>query len=84
MGRIISNGITYAGATGFNEQILGDFAQEYDSTKTYAVGDFVIYNQLLYKCTTTISTAEAFNSSKWKQTTCGEEISATNSNLTKL
>ena len=37
----------------------------YDSTSTYAVGDYCIYENTLYKCTTAISTAEEFDSSKW-------------------
>ena len=40
-------------------------ADPYDSTSTYAVGDYCIYGTLLYKCTTAVSTAEAFDSNKW-------------------
>lgn len=43
-------------------------ADPYDSTSTYAVGDYCIYGTLLYKCITAVSTAEAFDSTKW--TTC--------------
>lgn len=40
-------------------------ANKYDSTSTYAVGDYCIYNTLLYKCITAVSTAETFDSNKW-------------------
>lgn len=38
---------------------------EYDDTSTYALGDFVTYNNNIYQCKTTISTAEAWNSAHW-------------------
>lgn len=41
-------------------------ASEYDSTKTYAVGDYCIYRGFVYVCITAIQTAEAFNNSKWQ------------------
>ena len=44
---------------------LSVIAPSYDSTSTYAVGDIVIYNGVLYKCTTAISTAEAWDATHW-------------------
>lgn len=32
----------------------------------YAVGDYCIYNNILYRCTTAIQTSDAFDSSKWE------------------
>lgn len=49
-------------------------APEYDSTATYAVDDYVIYGGKLYKCTTAVSTAETFDSTKWTATTVMAEI----------
>lgn len=37
----------------------------YNSSKTYVVNDFAIYNNKLYKCNTAIITAEPFDSTKW-------------------
>jgi hypothetical protein len=37
----------------------------YDSTATYAVGDFCYYENELYECNTAISTAEAWNAAHW-------------------
>ena len=50
---------------GHGEIALNNFAPAYSASSTYAVGDTVIYKGQLYKCTTAISTAEAWNSSHW-------------------
>lgn len=42
---------------------------EYDSTKTYAVNDLCTHSGTLYKCTTAITTAEAWNASHWTEVT---------------
>lgn len=44
---------------------LGLNVDTYSSSSTYAVGDMVVYNNTIYECTTAISTAEEWNSSKW-------------------
>lgn len=53
----------------------------YDNSKSYAVGDYCIYNNKLYRCITAIESAEAFNVEKWEQTTVGKEVKQLNSNL---
>ena len=55
--------------------ILGNLASEYSTSKTYAVGDYCIYDSKLYKCTTAIATSEAWTPSHWTVTDCGSEIS---------
>ena len=55
-----------------NDTVLG--GEAYDSTATYEIGDVCIYNDTLYKCTTAITTAEAWNSSHWTATTINDEI----------
>ena len=53
----------------------GSLADFYSSGKTYAIGDYVMYfgqgwqSSVLYKCTTTISTPEAWNSNHWDEVT---------------
>ena len=42
-----------------------DFAPAYSSSSTYKLGQLVIYNNKLYKCTTAITTAEAWTSGHW-------------------
>lgn len=51
--------------TGAINQLLANVAAAYDSTQTYAVGAFVTYNGQLYKCNTTVDTAETFDPTKW-------------------
>ena len=46
----------------------------YDSTKTYAVGDYCIKDNVLYRCTTAISTAEEWNAAHWIATTIEGEL----------
>ena len=58
-------------------------SDEYSETSTYAVGDYCIHENILYKCKTAITTGEAFDSNKWVQTTCGTEFRGLNSNLDK-
>lgn len=44
---------------------LGLYSDTYDSTKTYAVGDMVIYKHIIYECTIAVTKTENFDSSKW-------------------
>lgn len=48
-------------------QTLGNFANKYDATLTYAVDDCVLYAGILYKCIVAISTPEAWDSTHWEQ-----------------
>ena len=59
-------------------------SDEYSATNTYAVGDYCIHENVLYKCKTAITTGEAFDINKWVQTTCGTEFGELNSNLADL
>lgn len=55
-------------------QTNGLIAPVYDSTKTYDVGDYVIYNNDLYRCTTAITTAEAWTAAHWTQVALGDDV----------
>ena len=59
-------------------------APEYSSSSTYAVGDFVIYDGLLYCCTTAIETAEAWTAAHWTQTSAGSQIGAIKNDFAEL
>ena len=50
---------------------IGD---SYSSSSTYAVGDYVIHDGGLYRCTTAISTAEAWTAAHWEQVSAMDEI----------
>jgi len=51
-----------------------NIANEYDSTTIYAVNDYCIYNGTLYKCIAAVTTAEAFDSTKWSATKVVNEL----------
>lgn len=38
----------------------------YSASLTYAVGSYVTYNSIVYRCATAVTAAEAFDSSKWE------------------
>ena len=59
-------------------------SDKYSATNTYAVGDYCIHENILYKCKTAITTGEEFDSNKWVQTTCGTEFRWLNSNLDSI
>lgn len=49
-----------------------NLAEEYDSTSTYAVDDYCIYESVLYKCTA--STTGTFDSTKWTSVVVTDEM----------
>lgn len=71
----IPQGEAGAGAAGVT-------ASAYSSSSTYAVGDYVIHNSNLYRCTTAITTAESFTAAHWTQVVLGDEVSDLKSDLT--
>ena len=54
---------------------LGAFVTPYSSSKTYSVGEFVKYNELIYKCKTAITTPESWNIAHWTEIAIGNDIS---------
>lgn len=59
----------------------GVLAPTYSSSSTYAVGDYVYYSGSLYRCTTAITTAEAWTSGHWTQVALAPEVSDLKSDL---
>lgn len=51
-----------------------NFSEVYSTSKTYNVGDYCIYQDKLYRCITTVATAEVFDSDKWEQVNVTNEI----------
>lgn len=47
---------------------------EYSSSSTYALGSYVYYENLIYKCTTAIPVAENWNTNHWTQKTYMEYL----------
>lgn len=57
----------YADIAELTENIPDIIAAEYDATTgTYAVGDFVLYDGLLYVCRTAVTTPQAWNANNWQ------------------
>ena len=50
--------------------------EEYSVYKKYALGDYCIYNDALWRCTRAITTPSPFDDSYWQVTTVDQEISA--------
>ena len=49
------------------EEVLGIDVDTYSSSSTYALGDLVVYENKVYKCTTAITVAEEWDSTKWTE-----------------
>lgn len=73
----IPQGEAGAGAAGVT-------ASAYSSSKTYAVGDYVIHNSNLYRCTTAITTAESFTAAHWTQVVLGDDVTDLKSALNEV
>ena len=69
--QIVQNtGIESATRLGYN------LARPYDNTNVYSVGDYVLFNDTLYKCTTAILVGETFDPTKWLAIKATDEIAA--------
>ncbi len=55
-------------------QLAYTIADVYDSSNTYAVGDYAIYQNTLYKCTTAINVGETFDPAKWTSVKVMSEV----------
>lgn len=74
---ISNNATAIAQVTGSIEgvsQLAYTIANVYDSTSTYAIGDYAIVNNTLYKCITAITVGESFDASKWTSVKVMDEI----------
>lgn len=60
---------------------VANTAPAYSTSATYAVGDYCIYNSQLYRCTTAITTAEAWTAAHWTAVQLGGDVSTLRSAL---
>lgn len=64
---------TASTADGKGSGAVASIAPAFDNTATYAVGDLVMYNNLLYRCRVAITVPGAWSgSANWTRTTAGE------------
>lgn len=54
---------------------VANVADAYSTSATYAVGDYCIYSSQLYRCTTAITTAEAWTAAHWTAVQLGDDTS---------
>ena len=65
-------------------KVRANVAANYDSSETYAVGDYCLHDGSLYKCSTTISSPEAWTAGHWTQIKITGELSALNGKIANL
>lgn len=54
---------------------MSNLADDYDtSTSGYAVNDYCIRGNVLYRCTTAVAVGESWTAGSWTQTTVGYEL----------
>lgn len=66
-----SNGTHKFDAMKMGANMASNIAPAYSTAATYAIGDFCMHDNILYKCTTAISTPESWTASHWTQTSAG-------------
>lgn len=70
------------------EDVLADIktnlGDAYSAAATYAVGDYCIYNNIMYKCIVAVTSPEEFDDTKWEITNNGDEFKQLNSSLMSL
>lgn len=66
-----AQGYAATASAAFQTDLLAD---NYDARKRYDTGQYVIYQGAMYRCTTPITVAEAWNSDHWAQVTVGSEL----------
>lgn len=60
---------------------LSNTASVYDATQTYAVDDYTLYNNNLYRCEVPIPQAESFDGTKWVRVKTTDEIKTCNNKI---
>ena len=59
-------------------------ANDYSSNKTYSVGDYCVYSGLLYRCISSIETAEAWTPAHWKSVSIGNDVKIINDEVSSI
>ena len=62
-------------------KVRANVAANYDSSETYAVGDYCLHDGSLYKCSTAISSPEAWTAGHWTQIKIAGELSTLNGKI---
>ena len=63
-----------ADAKAVGDALKAGIAPAYSASSTYAVGEYVLHNNTLYRCTTAITTAEEWTAAHWTAAKLGEDL----------
>lgn len=63
-----------ADAAAVGNALAAEIAPKYSTSATYAVGDYALYNNVLYRCNTAITTAESWTAAHWTAVKVGPEL----------
>lgn len=74
IGQNTTNIAQVGGAVEGVSQLAYTIANVYDSSATYSVGEYAIYQNTLYKCTTAINVGETFDPTKWTSVKVMSEV----------
>lgn len=66
------------------DAIVTNSSDEYNTSATYNVGDYCIYNNILYKCIATVTAEATFDPDKWAATTIISVLNVLNQRLAAL
>lgn len=80
IGQNANNIAQVGGAVEGVSQLAYTIANVYDSSATYAIGAYAIYQNTLYKCTTAINVGETFDPAKWASVKVMSEIGSVAAN----
>lgn len=64
-----STKVTEANLKKFEDILYGIDAPAFSATKTYTIGDYVTYQEKVYKCKTAVTVAGAWDEAKWDEVT---------------
>lgn len=78
----LSNADKTAMATSVRQQLEAMLFEEYNSSNTYNLGDFVVHSDALYRCTSNNVTG-AWDNSKWELATLGDLADQVNESVKK-
>ena len=84
MGYIKETGVRGTDYDLYSDLNAHQVAPEYSSSASYAVGDYCVYDSVLYRCTTAITSGEAWTSGHWTAVKLGQEVSYLKENLSEL
>lgn len=65
-------------AAAYGTDLLAD---DYSTSGTYAVGDYVIHSGGLYRCTTAIASGETWTDAHWAEVAIADDVSSINSEI---